>query len=250
MKEPPDPLASFRADPVAQGEGPAATAHGGELVETFSRLVHEVKTPLAALRALAQGLDYEPSLMVDPAAREVAAAYSRRMVSEVDRLVRLLDSFKGLSKPRHCPARRAHLKEIVSGAVHDTLANRASQRGVRFRIKQLDDAVVPIDRDEALQILTNLVENAIRATPTGGLIAISVERGAAAARLVVDDTGDGLSDEALASLREGRGPRSTKGSGIGLLVVRAIVAAAGGGLAFERRAPTGTRVVVELPLGA
>jgi signal transduction histidine kinase len=218
------------------------------LVETFSRLVHELKTPLAALRALNQGLRHEPAIMADPAAREVVAAYTQRGIAEIDRLVRLLDSFKCLSKPRYHPNPDADLREVVATSASESLAQRASQRGVRFNTRVLDEARVAVERDQLVQVLTNLTENAIRATPTGGKISVSVERHDLVAHLVIEDTGSGLGDEAFAALAAGGTPPSTTGSGIGLLVVRAIVEGAGGELRFERRAPAGTRVVVALPL--
>lgn len=226
------------------------SASPDELVQTFSRLVHEVKTPLAALRSLAQGLGYEPAVMADPAAREIVGQYTERMVHEVDRLVRLVDSFKHVSKPRHHPKLAADLRELVALRLHDAFAHHATRAGVRFRLKVLDEVRLQAESDEVFQVLTNLVSNALRATPVGGQVLVTVRREGEWALVSVEDTGSGMSDETLAALQAGTAPEHPQGSGIGLLVVRAIVRKYGGRLEVARAQPQGTRVTVRWPADA
>lgn len=230
-----------------EGEGPFS-ASPDALVQTFSRLVHEVKTPLAAMRSLAQGLGYEPAVMADPAAREIVGQYTERMVHEVDRLVRLLDSFKHVSKPRHHPKLRADLRELVAMRLHDAFAHLATGAGVRFRLRVLDDLRVEAESDEVFQVLTNLVANALRATPVGGQVSVTVQREATMALVTVEDTGSGISDETLAAVQAGVAPERPQGSGIGLLVVRAIVRKYGGRFDVGRREKGGTIVSVRWPI--
>jgi two-component system sensor histidine kinase BaeS len=107
---------------------------------------------------------------------------------------------------------------------------------------------------ELVRLLTNLLENAARYTPTDGRIIVSVSRAGARIRVVVADTGCGIAPEHLPHLGQrfyrADPSRSRTGGGIGLgpSICLSIVAAHGGTLGIDSTLGQGTRVTVDLPL--
>jgi signal transduction histidine kinase len=110
------------------------------------------------------------------------------------------------------------------------------------------------DHDRILQVLGNLISNALRFTPEGGKIIICGEREAANVRLSVEDTGTGIPEAALDSIFERfaqAGPKARKGGlGLGLYISRCIMEAHGGRIWAERQLGAGARIVLTLPAEA
>ena len=107
------------------------------------------------------------------------------------------------------------------------------------------------DPDQLRQVTANLVDNAVKFTPEGGEVIVTLERQGAWALLAVEDTGIGTSEDELDRLFDrfyrGRNAGSHQGSGLGLPIVKAIVDAHGGALSVVIT-KGGSRFEVELPL--
>ena len=105
------------------------------------------------------------------------------------------------------------------------------------------------DHDRVLQVLANLVENAIRITPPGGSVSVAAEPG----RLVVSDTGPGLDHDELGHafdrfyLYDRYASERKVGTGLGLAIVKELTEAMGGGVSVSSEPGTGTQFVVRLP---
>jgi signal transduction histidine kinase len=119
---------------------------------------------------------------------------------------------------------------------------------------QVEVAALPleIDAQRIEQVIGNLVVNAIKFTPAGGRVAVSLERVADRARIVVSDTGPGIAAELLPHIfepfRQGADARSYGGLGLGLAIVRHLVTLHGGTVCVAPGAERGATFVVELPL--
>jgi signal transduction histidine kinase len=131
----------------------------------------------------------------------------------------------------------------------------AKGKGVTVRLGATAPAMAQGDDAGVLRrALLNLVDNAVKYTPAGGSVVISLERTREGAALVVEDTGIGI-DPADASrifdpfvrLDAGRN-RDTGGSGLGLAIARSIVLAHGGTLEVQSRAGGGSRFTMRLPV--
>jgi signal transduction histidine kinase len=111
------------------------------------------------------------------------------------------------------------------------------------------DALVDVDPDRVEQALRNVLENAIRYSPEGGVVRLSAEAADGSVRFVVEDQGPGFPPDLLTSAfdpfaRGSGGPGGT-GTGLGLAIVRAVAEAHGGTVAAEN-SPTGARVTIVL----
>ncbi|AUX41670.1 uncharacterized protein SOCE26_030920 [Sorangium cellulosum] len=111
--------------------------------------------------------------------------------------------------------------------------------------------VIHAERERVLQVLSNLLGNALKFTPQGGQVTLSVDREGTMARFAVADTGPGIPREDLASLFErfwkGETP-GKQGTGLGLYIAKGIVDAHGGHIWVESEVGHGTRFTFTLPI--
>jgi signal transduction histidine kinase len=214
----------------------------------IDRASHELRTPLAIQR-----MDLELALSGPQTAQELQDAL-RSVSEENDHLIRLAEDLLLLSRARdgELSVKRVwvSLAEVLEEARRRNLG-RALDAGVRLEVSAPAE-VVPVDPGWLRQAIDNLVENALRHTPPGGLIELSAERAGADVLLVVEDSGSGFSEELLGHAfepfaRSGLGAaRPADGAGLGLAVVRAIAEAHGGRAKAVNRPEGGARVTLEL----
>jgi two-component system sensor histidine kinase KdpD len=209
---------------------------------------HDLRTPLAAIRAAAGSLRPESGLDVDDR-RESAAAIDR----EVEYLNRLVTNLLDLSRIE-AGALRA---ERDAFELDDLLAPAIGRIGLRVgrvfevRLESPPVLVDPIFLDGAV---TNILENAVKYTVPGTPIRISASSAEAGVRLTLEDGGDGVPAEALPRLFDKfyrvprREPASRAGTGIGLAVARGLLEAMGASVSARASELGGLAVDVDLPL--
>jgi signal transduction histidine kinase len=214
---------------------------------------HELRTPLAALRTFNQLL--MESAGDDPDAR---AEFLESSAGQIERLDWLAQNLLELSKLDSglvlLDLRPDDLRAAVESAAHqlDAVADR---RGVRL-IVDLPGIPVRIRHDPPRigQVVANLVGNAVKFTPRGGEVRVTVAGTSEGARIDVTDTGVGIDPAELPHIfdRFYRGSRANEargsGSGLGLAIVRSIVDIHGGTVEVESGAGAGSRFTVWLPL--
>jgi two-component system sensor histidine kinase BaeS len=133
---------------------------------------------------------------------------------------------------------------------------RAATAGIRLTADAHSDAWAIVDPRRIRQVLSNLLDNAIRHTGVNGRITVSTRRLGDAAEVMVSDTGSGIPSEHLPFIfdRFHRADRSadrgTDGSGLGLAITRGLVAAHGGDIAVSSTEGLGTAFTVRLPLAS
>ena len=214
-----------------------ALERAGDLERGFE-LAHELKNPLAAVKALVQlGLR-------NPAER---AAHARLAVlqEEVARVEEILQGY--LSSPRPPPSPAAacvRLGPIVSDAL-SALSARAE--GARVRLSSLGDACVQGDPRRLRGALLNLVANGIEATPPGGEVAVEVRTAAEQIEIVVRDTGLGMAPETLQRVGTPFFTTRAGGTGLGVALARSVIALHGGSVRYESAPGKGTTVRATLP---
>ena len=184
----------------------------------MSLVVHEVRNPLSAMRALAQGLDEAVAL------DETGQAYVTRLTDEIDRLGRLLTSMSQAARLRAEPMRPlspAQALERVAMMFQPEAARRNVQ--ITMHITQRV-SFIRADSDLIQQMLVNLVMNAIQAMPNGGTLYLRARLDPHGRTVIqVEDTGVGMTTERLkVAMLPGQSSKPG-GMGLGLMVVRSIV---------------------------
>ena len=204
---------------------------------------HELKTPLTAIRGYAEGL-HEGALPVGEAA-ETIVAESRRLERLVGDLLDLARMNKAEFSVRREPI---DLTEIGREAMRRYAAH-AEEFGVGLELEGPAEASALGDADRVLQIVSNLLENALRLAPAGGRVRIVTAPG----ELRVEDTGPGLAPEELTRaferfyLYSRYGRERPVGTGLGLAIVKELAEGMGGSVAVSS-APEGLTVfTVRLP---
>jgi two-component system sensor histidine kinase KdpD len=207
---------------------------------------HDLRTPLATIRAAAGSL--QPDSDLDEEGRRASAAAIEREVERMDRLVaNLLDLSRIEAGELRADIDVFELDDLA-GRTLDRLAPRLADRDLRVEVPAVPVLVDAVFLDE---VLTNLVDNALKFTGPGARIRVAAEASARGVRLIVEDDGAGVQDEHLPRLFDKffRVPagRGRPGTGIGLAVVRGLVQAMGGEVAARRSELGGLAVELELP---
>lgn len=211
---------------------------------------HELRTPLTSIQGYARML--RQWALDDPAtAREGIAAIEReaaRMSLLVEGLLRLARGDEGAAL-----ARAGHdLGDIAAAAVAD--ARAVAQGRVEIRYTPPGGPIVAcVDRDGIAQVAAILLDNAVKYTPAGGGVAVTVGAGDGCATLAVADTGPGIPGEHLPRIfnRFYRvdEARSVGGAGLGLSIARQIAERHGGAITVASVVGVGSTFTVTLPLG-
>ncbi|MEU3751673.1 HAMP domain-containing sensor histidine kinase [Streptomyces olivoreticuli] len=244
-------LAELGRELAATSERLARSREREKALETSRRelvawISHDLRTPLAGLRAMSEAL--EDGMAEDP------QRYFRQIRTEVDRLNSMVGDLFELSRIHAgalplCPSRMS-----VYDLVGDALAGAgplAREHGVRLVGDRVDAVPVEVDGKEMTRVLGNLLVNAIRRTPEDGTVAMAARREADTVVLSVTDGCGGIPEDDLPRVfdtgwrgSEARTPPA--GAGLGLAIVRGIVEAHSG-RATVRNVPGGCRFDVILP---
>ena len=256
-------------------------------VDFLANASHELKTPLASLSGFIETL--KGHARDDPRARD---KFLDIMAAQADRMSRLVSDLLSLSRielNEHIPpAGRVDLARAAADVV-DAVSVLAAERGVVIRLEDREiRAPVHGDRDEILQVVQNLVDNAVKYSPASGSVEIAIRpditldegsapwsgenRGAGATRLplvtpdretgqryaavTVRDHGPGLAREHLPRLTErfyrveGQKSGERQGTGLGLAIVKHIVNRHRGGLTVESAPGQGAAFTAYFPVAA
>lgn len=210
---------------------------------------HELRTPLTIIRN-----DAETVLDESAPGDEIARRMLPRILTEVDRLSRVVGDLLVLSVSESSPVRKADcdLAETVRHVVAQ-LGPKAAGKGLALAYDGPDTLVVQANPAQVSQVALNLVDNALNYTVRGRVdVALRQEDGQAV--LAVRDTGLGIAMDHLERVferfyRVDRGrSRATGGTGLGLSIVRHIVEAHGGAIALESALNRGSTFTVSLPV--
>lgn len=222
--------------------------------EFLSCLSHELRNPLNAVAGWARML--ESGQLSEERARHAIQVILRNTAAQT----RLLDDLLDLAVVESGRIQLVHqpvdLRRLVEATLDD-IRPVAAAKDIR-----LHDVLAPLetpvngDPGRLQQVLANLLDNAVKFTPRGGTIEVTVRQEGSRAEIVISDTGKGIATDRLAHVfdralpGEGGGGRATRGLGVGLALVRHLVELHGGSVFVESAGPGhGSTFVVELPLG-
>jgi two-component system, NtrC family, sensor histidine kinase HydH len=218
---------------VEQAAQLAQHRHLAALGQMSAVMAHEIKNPLAALKGHAQLL-----------ARQVADAErprAERVVGEVERLETLVYSLLDFSRTAALDRRDADPRRILQDAAEQTTPDRVRVLADRGPERW------SLDATRMRQVLVNLLDNALKASPDGSKVEAEVRRDADELVFVVRDQGPGIPPEQLEQVFEPFFTTRTKGSGLGLAIVRRITRLHGGTVSVVNRPGGGAEFTVAIP---
>jgi signal transduction histidine kinase len=218
----------------------------GTLRSFVADAAHELHTPLTALQTYLE-------LARDERNASERNQYLARAHDQGQRLEALVKSLLNLSRIEagesiFAPVDFSQLVQEVS----EQFASRAEQTGHEFEITRLEENISVLGNTEQLrQVIINLLENALKFTPTKGRLSVALENKEGKAKLTVSDTGIGIPAEDLLHLFErfhrGRNASNFAGNGLGLAIVKAIVSGHQGDVSVQSEPGEGTQISVFIP---
>lgn len=217
----------------------------------FSSVTHDLRTPLASIKTAVTSL-LQADVRFDP---EQVRELLQTVLEETDRLNRLVGNILGLAQVRSgalAPVKEpTALDEVVESVLHRL---EPTLGGISVRTIFRDAPDVPVDPVLIDQVLSNLLENAVRYSPPHGEVTISITPWRSGVQIRVADQGPGIAPadrervfDAFTQL-DAAAPDATGGSGLGLAISRAIVLAHGGRIWIEGTPGGGAAVAFELPV--
>lgn len=211
-----------------------------------SHIAHQINTPLAALGLNVTYLRLEVARRLGGASAEIEEV-SEAIAGEIDRLKRVVNDYLRFARlPQPAPELHS-LRELVEGFL-DFIEPEARGRGVRLDADLgAEPAVARVDADLFRQAFLNLVQNSFEAMPQGGTLRLRLRSENGELVLALEDTGRGISDQALPRIFDPFFTTKKDGTGLGLAHVRRVVEEHGGSIECWSRSGEGTRFVLRLP---
>jgi signal transduction histidine kinase len=212
--------------------------------EVLAVVSHDLKNPLESVLLSASLLLRAP----EPAQVRRYAEAVHRSAARMDRLIRELLDLSRMDAGRFTVELRPERLEGIVEEALALLAPVAQERGVTLSASgaPLGDAV-SCDRERILQVLSNLVGNALSFSPRGGRVAVVLSLTAREARVEVRDDGPGIPPEDLPNVFDRFWKSRSRGTGLGLAIVKGIVDAHGGSVQVESRVGAGSAFSFTLP---
>jgi two-component system phosphate regulon sensor histidine kinase PhoR len=220
--------------------------------EFVSNVSHELRTPLTAVKLMVETLQSG----VDGAARN---QFLKSIGDETERMIALVEDLLDLARLEsgklELRLSSVDLTDLCHRAVQ-ALEAKSQAAGVQLVFAPTAEPLtISADRDKLYQVLTNLVDNALRHTPAGGSVTVRTVPAAGCATIEVADTGSGIPSSALPHIFERfyvvdpARTRGHSGTGLGLAIVKHIVEAHGGTISAESELGAGSIFRCTLPMG-
>ena len=220
--------------------------------ELVAWVSHDLRTPLAGLRAMAEAL--EDGVVTD---RQTVSRYHAQIRAETDRLTLMIGDLFELSRIHAGELRLSRQVAGLGDLIGEALTSAeplARAKGVRLRGSAVPGLPVRVDTAAVGRALLNLVVNAIRHTPADGVVEVLADRDSGMATVSVSDSCGGIPAEHLPRVfdvgfrgQTARTPVTGEGAGLGLSIARGIIEAHRGQITVAN-AGTGCQFVIRLPL--
>jgi two-component system sensor histidine kinase GlrK len=219
----------------------------------FSMMSHELRTPLTSIK---EGT----ALLREKIAGPITAKQERLLniiTEETRRLIEMVNSLLDLSKMEAgmmlYRIEKSSLRPLIERSLME-IGPIVESKGIRIETDIADEVPqVKMDSERILQVLRNLFGNAVKFTPEGGKIRVSVKPVGGGAEVAVADTGPGIPSDRMSTIFEkfqqisSAGPHHVKGTGLGLAIAKHIVASHGGKIWVESEFGKGSSFMFVLP---
>lgn len=212
---------------------------------------HELRTPLASIKAMAETIILRHTTKPD-----AVPNFAESIVQEADRMTLLAEDLLDLtvieSQRRDVITESLQLQGVVNGVI-ERLANAAERKSISLENEVTTEEVVEADNGSLVQILMNLIDNAIKYTPEGGIIKIRADHTSGHIVIRVTDSGIGIPSEDLPRIFERfyrvdkARSRESGGTGLGLAIVKHLSEQMGGSVSVKSEVGIGSTFTVLLP---
>lgn len=215
--------------------------------EMARRLAHEIKNPLTPIQLSAERLRHKLAKSLGEADAEVLEKSTRTIVQQVEAMKTMVNAFDDYAKPSRVQRVCLNLAELVE----EVAALYPPASGIRIQ-RHSPQGLPPVSADpvHVRQVLHNLIKNAQEARGDAGptLVTIDLQALDGQVEMAVRDNGPGIAAEYLERIFEPYVTSKTKGTGLGLAVVRKIIEEHGGSIRIDSQYQAGAGFIIRLPL--
>ncbi|MBI4777103.1 MAG: PAS domain S-box protein [Deltaproteobacteria bacterium] len=204
-------------------------------------VAHEIRNPLSSIRGFAQLFMKKFS----PEAREYE--YARVMVTEVERLNRVISALLDFARPKKPVIRSVDVKELLDHALQ-VVRDDLGRKQIKVENRCENGTIVRADPDQLIQVLLNLYLNAVDAMDTGGLLRVEAEANDDTVEIRIADNGQGMDPETLKQIFNPFFTTKDRGMGLGLAVAHRIMEDHGGSLSAWSSPGRGSTFFIRLPV--
>lgn len=207
-----------------------------------SRVAHELKNPLAAIKGLVQLIARAPETEKHRERFDV-------VIGEIARMEIILREYLSFTRPLEDLKKEALDLAASANEVADVLAGRMENSQIEL-VSQLSPVSVDGDPRRIKEAIMNVLANAVDATPRGGKITLSTSSDAEYGNVIIRDSGNGISAADLERLGRSFFTTRVSGTGLGVVLAHNVVAQHGGELAYLSQVGAGTQVTIKIPRAA
>ncbi len=220
--------------------------------EFVSNVSHELKTPLSSIKVLSESI-----LLQDTAPEEMYKEFLQDINSEIDRMTNIINDLLSLVKLDN---REAGLNladtnlRMMLISIMKTLYPLAKVKDIELTLEAEKDVIIDADETKLSLAVSNLIDNAIKYTPSGGVVKVTLESDHQNAFISVADTGIGISEEEQPKIfnrfyrTDKTRDRETGGTGLGLSITHATVLLHNGNIKVMSKEGSGATFTVRLPI--
>jgi signal transduction histidine kinase len=224
----------------------SAESSRASLQQVLAVVAHDLRNPLSVIKMASSSLSRDHS-QSDTDVRRLRSL--DRAVERMESLIRDLVYTGRIDHGELTMEKHPHSGASIVREVADMFTPLAREKGVRIDVDIDDKGVMTeCDRDRILQVLGNLVGNALKYTPEGGRITLRARRQGPRVRFTVADTGPGIRPEHLAHVFERYWKADPQGTGLGLFIAQTIVEAHGGRIEVRSDPDSGASFTFALPI--
>jgi signal transduction histidine kinase len=205
-----------------------------------SMIAHDLKTPLVAIGGLSRQLSKK--LAGDSPQGEKIGV----IMQQTDRLENMVFNMLDFAKPLTISKKPCDLNQILSQA-NEAVYEIALKRNIKVDIPKSEMADCKLDEEKILQVLINLISNAIEASPNGETVKVSLQTHMSVLVIEVSDRGEGVDEKISEQIFEPFISTKNKGTGLGLPICKKIVEAHAGKLEYRHNIDCGVTFRISLP---
>jgi len=213
-----------------------------------SWVAHEVRNPLTSITVHLELLR-EEILNPTEGSKEEIVTIIQTIQSEVERLDHNLKGFLDFSKLPPLKKEPTDLNQLIR-SIEWFMGSEAQQADVKI-VSQLEEGLpkIPIDTNQLILAIINLVKNGIQAMPSGGNLTITTYNNAKSTNLIITDEGEGIAPENRDKIFDFLFSTKPHGSGLGLPIARRIIKEHGAEISFESTPGKGSTFTISFPKG-
>ena len=210
------------------------------LGEMGAVMAHEIRNPLAGIKGFAQLVETADSV-------KQARSYAEKIVTQSLRMEMLVNDLLAFARDDQGERQKTDLSKVIEDCVALIRPEAACQQ-VTLEVEATSQAKADVNVDRIVQMLLNLMKNAIQAMPDGGVLKIELRQQSGSACIVVSDTGAGIPPAHLPHIFDPFWTSKTTGTGLGLALSRKVAEEHGGSLTVDSSVDSGTKFIVSLPV--